>query len=137
MANTQIVKGIYEAYGRGDIAAVLNNLADNVDWLVPGPNTIPYAGRYRSRAEVAGFFQKLAETTELDPLKIEQYVEQGDVVVALGSYTGRSKSRQKQFQSRWAMAFTLRDGKITRFEEHADTAAIASAYAGTTTAAKG
>jgi len=40
MTNTEIVKGMYEAFGRGDTAAVLNSLADNVDWLVPGPISI-------------------------------------------------------------------------------------------------
>ena len=136
MANTEIVKGMYDAFGRGDIAAVLNSLADNVDWVVPGPSSIPYAGRYRSREEVARFFQKLGETTEFEPFTIEQYVEQGDVVIALGSYIGRSKTAQKQFRSKWAMVFTLRGGKVTRFEEHTDTAAIASAYTASTTAAR-
>jgi ketosteroid isomerase-like protein len=136
MTNTQIIKGMYEAFGRGDIAAVLNSLADDIEWVTPGPSTIPYAGRYRGRAEVAGHFQKLAENTELDPFTIERYVEQDDVVVVLGSYTGRSKGLQKPFRSKWAMVFTLSGGKVTRFEEHMDTAAIASAYTGSATAAR-
>ena len=129
MTNTEIVKGMYAAFGRGDLAGVLNQLADDVDWLTPGSKAIPYAGRYRGRAEVATFFQKLTESTELDPFSIEQYVEQGDVVVALGSNSGRSKATKKAFQSRWSMVFTFRGGKVAQFEEHLDTAAVENAFA--------
>lgn len=137
MTNTEIVKGMYDAFNRGDIAAVLNGVDDNVEWIVPGPSSIPYARRYRGRSEAADFFKKLGETSEFEPITVERYVEQGDVVVALGSYKGRSKPMQKQFQTGFAMAFTLRGGKVTRFQEHMDTAAIAAAYASASQAAKG
>ena len=35
--NKQIVAGIYEAFGRGDLAAVLGALAEEVIWEMPGP----------------------------------------------------------------------------------------------------
>jgi len=52
-------------------------MTNTVEWLVPGPNSIPFAGRFQGREALTGFFQKLAETTELSPIKIDQYVEQG------------------------------------------------------------
>ena len=128
MTNTEIVKGMYEAFNRGDITPVLNSLSDNVEWIIPGGDSIPFAGRYRGRDGVAGFFRKLAETSDTDPIQVDQYVEQGDVVVALGFTTGRSKPLQKQIRSSFAMVFTLRGGKVVKFEEHMDTAATASAY---------
>src|SRR5258708_10636074 len=127
MTNTEIVKGMYEAFNRGDITPVLNGLSDNVEWIVPGGDSIPFAGRYLGRDGVAGFFRKLAETSDTDPLQIDQYVEPGDMVVALGSSTGRSKPLQKQIRTNWAMVFTLRGGKVVKFEEYNDTAANAPA----------
>ena len=59
------------------------------------------------------------------------------MVVALGSSSGRSKALQKQFRSSFAMVFTLRGGKVVKFEEYVDTAAIAGAYASGATAARG
>ena len=129
MSNTEVVKGMYAAFGRGDLSGVLNALAEDVDWLTPGSKAIPYAGRYHGHAAVTGFFQKLVETTEFDPFVIEQYIEQGDVVVALGSYSGRSKETKKTFKSRWSMVFIFRNGKVAAFEEYLDTAAIESAFA--------
>ena len=136
MTNTEIVKGMYEAFNRGDIAGVLNSLADNVEWVVNGPNTIPFAGRFQGRDGVGGFFKKLADSSESDPIRVEQYVEQGGVVVAIGTSTGRSKKLQKQVTTRFAMVFTLSGGKVTKFEEHLDTAAVASAYVSDTQAAR-
>src|SRR5438105_258251 len=115
MTNTEIVKNMYAAFNRGDIGPVLDGLSDNVEWVVPGQGSIPFAGRYHGRDGVAGFFKKLAETSDTDPLKVEQYVEQGDIVVALGSSTARSKPLQKQSTTNFAMVFTLKGGKVTRF----------------------
>lgn len=137
MTNTEIVKGMYEAFNRGDVAAVINSLDDNVEWTVPGPNSIPYARHYTGKNDAAGFFKKLAETSNIDPITVERYVEQGDVVVAVGSYTGQSKPMQKRFQTGFAMVFTLRGGKVTRFQEYMDTAAIAASYASGSQAAQG
>src|SRR5437660_156251 len=47
MTNTEIVKGMYEAFNRGDTTPVLNSLSDNVEWIVPGGNSIPFAGPAR------------------------------------------------------------------------------------------
>ena len=137
MTNTAIVKSLFEAFHRGDIEAVLNGLTDNVEWVINGPSSIPFAGRRTGRDGVAGFFKTLAETTEMAPLQIDQYVEQGDIVIALGSSTGRSKQLQKQVTTRFAMVYTMTGGKVAKFEEHLDTAAVASAYVSDAQAARG
>ena len=137
MTNTEIVQGMYVAFGRGDVAGVINALADDIEWVSPGPSVIPFAGRYRGRDEVMNFFQKLAANCELDPFMPTQYVEQGDTVVALGSYAGRAKASQTGFQSSWAMVFQLRGGKVTRFQEHFDTSAVEAAFAAPPKAARG
>ena len=95
---------------------------------MPGSSVIPTAGRYTGVAGVRSFFQKVAETSEFDPFVIEQFVEQGDTVVALGSYTGRTLPTRQPFQTRWTMVFQLRNGKVTRFEEFLDTGALEAAY---------
>src|SRR5262249_11945563 len=90
--------------------------------------TIPTGGTYRGRAAVAGFFKKVAETMDFDSFTPEKYIEQGDTVVALGSYAGRSKPLNKPFRSTWAMVFNFRGGKLARFDEHFDTETVAQAF---------
>lgn len=130
MTNTEIIKGMYDAFSRGDIEAILNELADDVVWLSsPESKTIPAGGTYHGRAGVASFFQKVAASMEFDAFTPQRYIEQGDTVVALGTYSGRSKPLNKKFTSSWAMVFTLRGGKLVHFDEHYDTEAVAAAYA--------
>ena len=136
MTNTAIVKGMFEAFNRGDIAHVLDNLTDDIEWIVPGGESIPFAGRYTGRGGVAGFFNKLSETSDTDPLVIQRYVEQGDTVVALGASTARSKPQQKQSTTSFAMVFTLTGGKVANFQEYFDSAAVAASYTGGSQAAR-
>ncbi len=46
-ANVDIVQRIYEAVGNGDIPALLDLLADGVEWTYQGPSVIPFAGTRR------------------------------------------------------------------------------------------
>lgn len=33
----EIVQGVYAAFGKGDIPALLGALADDIEWTFPGP----------------------------------------------------------------------------------------------------
>lgn len=46
MSNVDIVRGAYEAFGRGDVHAVLGVLDPNVSWTEA--DGFPYAGTYRA-----------------------------------------------------------------------------------------
>ena len=74
MTNIDTVNEIYAAFGRGDIPAILERLADDIEWdqwADPGearlrtPWLVPRSGR----AEVAGFFEALGglEFTRFEP----------------------------------------------------------------------
>ena len=127
--NVQIVQKAYAAFGRSDIETILDSLADDVEWVLPGEGLIPQAGTYHKRDGVARFFQTLTQTTEFSNFEPREFIAQGDQVVALGSYRGKAKVTNRPFESQWAMAFTIRNGKITKFREYTDTATIGKAFA--------
>ena len=64
---TAIVKQVYEAFGRGDVPAILNLVAGEVDWELVGPTNLPYAGRRKNHKEVADFFAAVAQTDDYMP----------------------------------------------------------------------
>jgi hypothetical protein len=74
MGDTKIetVQGIYEAFGSGDVGAILDVLTDDVDFGSEPDSTIaPWHGRRRNKQEVAAFFQAIGENlevTEFTPL---------------------------------------------------------------------
>jgi ketosteroid isomerase-like protein len=71
---------------------------------------------------------KLAETQDAEQFELREFVAQRDKVVALGHYRWRIKSTGHSYESDWVHAFTIHEGKISKFEEYLDTYAWAAAY---------
>ncbi|MGH4016853.1 MAG: nuclear transport factor 2 family protein [Pseudonocardiaceae bacterium] len=113
----------YQALATGDVPTVLGMLDDKVEWTQA--NGSPYAGTYHGpQAVLEGVFARLG--AEWDVFKIEpsQHVAEGDEVVSLGTYSGTYKATGKSFSARFAHAFTVKDGKIVRFEQVVDSAEL-------------
>src|SRR3954471_7504774 len=72
--NMSVVRAIYEAFGKGDVDAVLANVTDDVDWAADAASTAaPWYGPRKGKAGVAGFFSGLAgaiDVLEFSPLSI-------------------------------------------------------------------
>ena len=127
--NTQIVKDAYAAFKRGDIPTILNMLADDVKWFLPGPtDIIPVAGERHGREQVGQFFSALDQNQEAKEFEPQEFVAQGDKVVVLGHYVWRIKANGREYGSDWAHVFTLRDGKVVKFQEYYDTGTCADAF---------
>ena len=130
LQNTRVVQEAYAAFGRGDIAALLGQLADDVVWhgVYGAAAHVPTAGERRGRPAVGRFFEQVAEHVKFSVFEPKEFIATGDKVVALGHYTATSPAG-KRFDSDFAMVFTLRDGKIAHFREFCDSAAVNAAYA--------
>jgi len=126
--NLKIVQEGYGDFARGDVQTLLGKFAEDIEWVIPGSKNNPLTGTYKGRDRVGEFFRLLSDLTELSTFEPREFVAQGDKVVVLGRETGRVKSTGRTFQSDWAMSFTLRDGKIVRFQEYADTASLEAAF---------
>ena len=127
-ANVDIVQRIYEAVGNGDIPALLDLLADDVEWTYQGPSVIPFAGTRRGREGVAEFFSLLGENLEFEEFEPRDFVAQGDTVVVVGYERNLIKPTDRTFEQEWAHVFTLRDGKIIKHWSFEDTAAYVAAF---------
>jgi len=127
-ANVGVVQQGYEALGRGDIPALLDLMADDVEWTLQGPPVIPWAGTRRGREAVAQFFSLLGETLEFEQFEPREYVAQGDTVVVLGHERSLVKPTGRGFEQEWAHVYTLRDGKIATGLFIEDTAAQVEAF---------
>lgn len=55
------------------------------------------------------------------------FLAQGDKVVTLGHYLWRVKATEGEWESDFAHLFTVRDGRVTRFQEFTDTGALSHA----------
>jgi ketosteroid isomerase-like protein len=135
--NLRIVQEGYADYSRGDFISLLAKFGDDIEWVIPGPWENPFAAERHGLDQVAMHFELLSKVVEFSSFEPQEFIEKGDRVVVLGRYAGRVKSTGRHFHSEWAMAFTLRDGKIVKFREYNDTANIAAAFSTTMAAAGG
>ena len=129
--NVQAIQELYAAFHRGDFAAFLNTLADEVEWFVPGPQQIlPWAGLRKGREQGAQFFAEFAQTAETQQFEPRDFIAQGERVVVLGYRRDYVKATGRSFESEWVQEFSLRAGKIVSFRGYIDTAAIVAAFRG-------
>ena len=83
MQNSETVRQIYGAFQRGDIAAILDRLAEDVEWeYAIAPAGVPWLQPRRGRAAVPGFFAAMSGF-ELHQFEPKMLLENGNVVVAL------------------------------------------------------
>jgi hypothetical protein len=107
--------------------AILELVAQDANWRLPG--TVPhYSGSYKVLSGVTGFFQALNANLGIEAFEPREFVADGDRVLVIDWSRVRVKSTGRIFDSRWVMAFRVRDGKIAEFEEYTDTQALAAAY---------
>lgn len=119
MTNTQIVQKVYEHFGKKDIASLIDMVADDavfVDsaslWIDGKPHMVPFAGTYNGKASLPGFFQKMAETTEILKFEPVKFFENGEHVIVLVNLEGRFKTDGTTGENTWVMIWEIRDGKI-------------------------
>ncbi len=132
--NLQIVQQMCAAFEQGNIATLLDLLAEDVEWFVAGsPEHVPLAGTYYGRDRVAQIFSNVGEYLELQQFKAQEFIAQGDRVAVFGHALGRVKPTNCLLEYDWVHVYTLRDGQTIKFREYLDTAAIAAAFRGNET----
>src|SRR6266513_3128320 len=66
-ANIKTIMGVYEAFGRGDVAAILDAVSDDVDWAAEAdPAVAPWHGVRHGKDAVAKFFAEFGSTMEVE-----------------------------------------------------------------------
>ena len=130
-ANIAHVQSLYAAFGRGDIATIIAGASPDIDWESVGRQTdFPALGPRKGVKEVEDFFRLVAENEDFSDFSPREFYAADDKVFVLGSYRLKIKKTGKPVASEWVHVFTFKNGKVTRFREHTDTAQFAEAYRG-------
>ena len=110
--NIEKTKAGYAAFSAQDVEAALTDIADDIEWVVPGNSAV--SGTYRGKDEVVGFWMKLAEKGfTVTP---QHFLGDDERVVVLCSTTAGGETSDS------ADVLTFRDGKVVRFQTAGDTA---------------
>jgi hypothetical protein len=124
MSSREIVASLYDAFGRGDLPAVLGLLDPQVRWheAEGSPYQPKGDGWIGPDAVVANLFAKMGEDWTEFTVHPELFHEAGDVVTVEGRYTATHKGTGKGLDCQICHVWTVGEGKITRFQQYVDTA---------------
>jgi ketosteroid isomerase-like protein len=129
--NVEIVRVLYDSFGRGDVATVLGQMDQNIEWR-EAENFIyadsnPYLG---PQAVLEGVFMRLGSEWEGFTVTPEEWLDAGNHVVVLGSYSGTHKATGREVRAQFAHVWGVRGGRVVRFQQYTDTKQFAEAVAG-------
>lgn len=120
MSNVDIVTAHYAASDRGDLEGMLAPFADDIEWTEMAGSDL--AGTYRGREAVAErVFGGVGSAWDDFRVTIDELLDAGETVVAIGSYSGTFRATGKPMVARVAHVWRVRDGRLAAFEQFADT----------------
>ena len=132
--NVEFVKGIYGAFSRGDVPAVLGAFADDIEWFEA--EGMPYGGLHRGPEAVAqNVFGPITEDVDGFALVLEEFLDSGESVAAVVRYTGTGKATGKALDVPAVHVWDVRDGKLARFRQFIDTVKYAEVIPASVTTA--
>jgi ketosteroid isomerase-like protein len=122
-ANADIVKGIYAAFAKGDVAAVLETFDAGIVWNEAEGYRFatgnPYVGPMTILRDVL-----VPIATQVDGFVVTpgHIIDGGDAVAVEGRYTGTVNATGTRLDAQFVHVYGMRDGKIIRFQQYTDTA---------------
>ena len=125
--NKEIIINLYAAFARRDLSALFQWIDPQVE--ITQTTELPWGGKFQGQQGLMSFAGKLLESLD-SQVEMEELVESGDRVVAIGHTRGRVRANQREFDVRAVHVWTLKDGKVIRFEAYIDTPKMLEALNG-------
>ena len=110
----EIVRRVYAAWERGDVPGPSELLDPGVEYVNPGGAIEP--GTRRGLGEFTQALQKVFESYEYWRADMEKAEAIGDQVVVVVRYRLRGRGSGVEIEGRESALWTLRDGKVVRYE---------------------
>ena len=118
--------------GQGELDRAAGLFAEEIDWLVPGDERVPWTGPRTRREEVPSYFTDLysAMVPGENQMSVDKILVDGHDAVMLSHVASTAKATGRKFAMREALRMTVEDGKITRMHVYEDTQLVAEAVLG-------
>jgi ketosteroid isomerase-like protein len=122
-AKIKTIARVYEAFGRGDAAAILDAVTNDVDWAAETTSTAaPWYGVRHGKDAVAEFFTAFGSTMEVEDFTPVSFAANDTDVHTVVRFRARSRSTGKTAAMDLHHFFKFRDGKIAYYRGTEDTA---------------
>jgi hypothetical protein len=121
--NVDTIKNLYEAFGRGDVQTIMDNLTDDVDWSADVAGSVaPWHGRKEGKAAVPSFFEGIANSTTVLEFTPLAYAATDNEVLTFVRYRVRGNDTGREGEMNIHHYWRLRDGKVEYYRGSEDSA---------------
>ena len=118
--NVTVVRELYRAFSEKDETALRQLLDTNVEWIQC--SGFPGGGHHIGIEDV---FEEVFRTLGRDwkdwRVQVEEYLDAGKSVVALGHYAGMHSVTNRTMKAVFAHVYDVDNARITRFRQFTDT----------------
>ena len=125
--NVEVIKSMYAAYAKGDLADIMNHMTDDVQWTSEGVKQMSWAGSWHGKPNTKAFFEGLNKDLESPHLDMNTFIAEGDKVAAFGRYKATVRKTGKHVDTPVAHYFRLKDGKVAEYRNFINSAAVVEA----------
>jgi uncharacterized protein len=103
----------YDAWNRGDFAAMVKHVAHDVEWATSGvfPDFDPV---YRGHDGIRRFWDTMQVAWEALEVRPTRFVEYGDRILIELHFRGKGRESGVEVELDWAQVLTFRGDRITR-----------------------
>ncbi len=108
--NADRVRAFYASAAAGDPAA-MDVFAPDVEFAMP--EVLPHGGVIRGREALGAYFGEVQGRWDDFRVALDDLVDGGDRVVALGRFCGRPKANGRYAEIPFALVWALRDGRAS------------------------
>jgi ketosteroid isomerase-like protein len=127
--NTKIVQAVYEAFGRGDVAAIVDVVTDDVDWAADTSSTAaPWYGVHHGKDGVVAFFDAFGSTMDVQQFDPVSFTANDTEVHTLVHFKATRRATGTSIAMNLHHFFQFRDGKISYYRGTEDSAITAAAF---------
>ena len=126
MDNVNLLKNLYDAFGRGDIPTVLGHMSPDIHWHEAESNPYMPSGEawVGPDAILENLFMKLGAEWDGFSVHPKAFHDAGNSVIVEVRYSGRYKATGRSMDAQVCHVWDVKDGKVTRFQQYVDTAKL-------------
>jgi uncharacterized protein len=126
----EIIRRMYDSFEKGDVPAVLGQMDQQIEWR-EAENFIyadgnPYVG---PQAVLEGVLMRIGSEWDNFAVTPEEWLDAGNHVVVLGTYTGKHKETGREVRAQFAHVWGVKGDRVVRFQQYTDTKQFAEAIA--------
>ena len=115
--NVELVRRYFPAYERGGLDALAEFWHPDINWRA-AEGALDDVGLMEGPDAIRDSLRQWEETFAKGRMEVEELIDAGDQVVALVRGMGRMKDSDVEIDIRYAIVFTIRDGKIAAGREY-------------------